>query len=298
MVTHAQFKDLEPKYPSTMSRTIIQELLRKKIGFDGLVTTDCMEMKAITNSFGPGESAVNAAIAGANIILFSHTREYQEAAYDALLEATKTGRLPMRQINCSLQRITEMKSTYPMCPKPPITVIRSPAHIEIMREAARRGIVLLREEPGVIPVNSMDQIGLVEFASHLDKERLSKETPTTFAKILRERLPNLTATWLDPVEPTEEQIQDMKSVIEIAETIIFATRNAHLNSKQRNIVESLLNHSGILICLRNPYDAGVLHAGTTLLTLGDSIPSLHAAADALIGSYKPSGKLQVPLTME
>ena len=67
---------------------------------------------------------------------------------------------------------------------------------------------------------------------------------------------------------------------------------------QRYIVESLLNHSGILICLRNPYDAGVLCANTTLLTLGDSIPSLHAAADALIGSYKPSGNLQVPLTME
>ncbi|MGD2142785.1 MAG: glycoside hydrolase family 3 protein, partial [Candidatus Bathyarchaeota archaeon] len=67
MITHVQFKALEPKYPSTLSPKIIQGLLRKELGFTGLVSTDCMEMKAVTDEYGPGESAVLAAIAGANI---------------------------------------------------------------------------------------------------------------------------------------------------------------------------------------------------------------------------------------
>ena len=297
LVTHAQFIDLEPDHPSTMSPKIIQELLREKIGFRGLVTTDCMEMKAITNSYGPGESAVKAATAGANILLYSHTQEYQEAAYDALLEAAKSGRLPMRQLNYSVQRITEMKSLYPIHSKPPIMVIRSPSHINLMRRAARAGTVLLREEPGTIPINPVNSVGLVEFASHLEKEILKEGTATAFAAIMRERLPNLMAVWLDPTDPTYEQIQGMESLIKESETIIYATRNAHLCPNQRDAVRSHLYRSDILVCLRNPYDAGILNAGTTLLTLGDSTPSLYAAADALMGVYKPSGKLHVPLTI-
>jgi beta-N-acetylhexosaminidase len=80
MVTHVQFKALEPEYPSTLSPRIIQGLLREDVGFRGLVSTDCMEMKAVTDRYGPGESAVLAALAGANIIFFSHTRELQEDA--------------------------------------------------------------------------------------------------------------------------------------------------------------------------------------------------------------------------
>ena len=58
-----------------------------------------------------------------------------------------------------------------------------------------------------------------------------------------------------------------------------------------------LGQLGTLVCLRNPYDAGVISAGTVLLTLGDSAPSLRAAADALLGDYRPMGRLNVPLTM-
>jgi hypothetical protein len=51
----------------------------------------------------------------------------------------------------------------------------------------------------------------------------------------------------------------------------------------------------VLVCLRNPYDAGALDAGTVLLALGDAAPSLEAAAEALAGSYEPAGRLRVPL---
>ena len=297
MITHVQFKDMEPTYPSTMSRRIIQELLREKIGFRGLVTTDCMEMKAVTNRYGPGESAVQAAIAGANTILFSHTRECQEAAYDALLEAAQSGRLPLKQIDSSVRCINEMKKRYPTYPKPPLTVIRHPTHLETMRRAARAGTVLLREKPGTIPLLEK-YVGLIEFASHLEKEKITQDTETAFATILKKRLPDLLSTWLDPTSPTKEQLQSSDKLAEAAETIIIATRNAHLNPEQREVAEKHLSQYSLLVCLRNPYDAGILDADTTLITLGDSTPSLHAAADALLGDYKPTGKINVPLIMD
>ena len=297
MITHAQFRDIEPDYPSTMSSRIIRGLLRERMGFRGLVTTDCMEMKAVTNRYGPGESAVQAAAAGADTVLFSHTREYQEAAYEALLEAAGSGRLPLKQIDDSVQRIDEVKTRFTAFPRPPMSVIRSPAHLETAGRAARAGTVLLREKPGVIPLRSEGNVGLIEFASHLEKERLARGEETAFAAMLKERLPNLRSMWLDPTDPTGEQLRGIGELARAAGALVVATRNAHLSPGQLGAVERLLGRLSVLVCLRNPYDAGVIEAGTTILTLGDSEPSLRAAADALLGEFRPAGRLMVPLRM-
>jgi beta-N-acetylhexosaminidase len=295
MVTHAQFRDIEPAYPSTMSSRIIQGLLRERIGFKGLVTTDCMEMKAVTNRYGPDESAIRAALAGADTILFSHTRQYQEAAYEALLEAARSGRLPLKQVDDSVRRIGEVKARFAMSPMLPLTVIRSPMHLKTVERAARAGTVLLREEPGAIPLLKQKQYALIEFVSQPEKKEMAQGAETAFAVILSERLPSLRSVWLDFVDPTGEQLRDSDEVARTAEAVIIATRNAHLNPRQLEATERLLGRSGILVCLRNPYDAGVVSASTTLLTLGDSEPSLQAAADALFGDYIPTGKLNVSL---
>ena len=132
----------------------------------------------------------------------------------------------------------------------------------------------------------------------MEKEKITQDAVTSFATMLRKKVPHLQSIWLDPINPTHEQLLSSDKIARLAETIIIATRNAHLNPKQHEAAEKLLNQSNILVCLRNPYDAGILYADTTFLTLGDSTPSLQAAADALLGDYKPTGKLNVPLTMK
>ena len=298
MITHVQFKALEPEYPSTLSPRIIGGLLRRDIGYKGLVTTDCMEMKAVTDAYGPGESAVLAAKAGANVVLFSHTREHQEAAYDALLDAAHTGRLPMEQVDYSVDRVTEMKRRFTADRRPPITVIRRPKHLETMERAARAGTVLLRDAPGLLPFGPETRVTVIEFASGLEKEGLERRE-TAFTALLRDRFPSLEAVLMDPSAPTGGQLERAERLAEDAETLVLATRNAHLNPAQLEAAQRLLDAGKpcVLVCLRNPYDAGALDAGSVLLTLGDAAPSLEAAAEALVGGYKPAGRLRVPLTM-
>jgi len=298
MITHVQFKDIEPVYPSTMSSRIIKELLRDRIGYKGLVTTDCMEMKAVTNKYGPGESAVQAAIAGANTILFSHTREYQEEVYHDLLEAAQSGRIPLEQIDYSVKKIWDVKQRYLAYPKPSLSVIRKPEHLETVMEAARAGTVLLRETPAILPLKHGKKYALIEFASHIEKETLGEDSETVLSGLLKSRLPELNSVWIDPVSPPEAQLEKATKIAEEADTIIVATRNAHLSSRQQETATKHLDDSTILLCLRNPYDAGVLEADTILLTLGDSNSSLQAATEALMGDFKPNARLRVPLTME
>ncbi len=298
LITHVQFKDIEPNYPSTLSPRIITGLLREQMGYSGLVTTDCMTMKAITNKYGPGESAVLAAKAGANIILISHTRAYQEEAYKALLMAAESGRLPTYLINYSVERITEVKTHYTIDPPPPLTVIRQPSHLETMKQAARAAVVPYKIAPEAIPINPAASWALIEYASHIEQETLTQETPTQLATILRKTIPHLQATWLDPKNPTPEQLTRATKLLETNQHTITATRNAHINPQQQKTAETTLKNASILLCLRNPYDANALNCPTTILTLGDSQPSLQAAADTLHGLYTPSAKLRVPLTMK
>jgi len=297
MITHVQFKDIEPTYPSTLSSRIISGLLRKKMGYRGLVTTDCMEMKAVTNKYGPGESAALAAIAGANTILFSHTRVYQEEAYDALLEATESGRLTERQIDYSVQKIWEVKQRYPAEPRPPLSVIRQSSHLEITLRAARNGLVLLHNEGGLIPLKPNDSLTLIEFASHIEQPNLSSNSLTVFASLLMERFPTLSSVWMDPFSPTSAQIKQAEQLSGSSQVIV-ATRNAHISPAQKAQAERFLGKHGILVCLRNPYDAGFLQCETVLLTLGDSAPSMQASVEALGGDYTPTARLRVPLAMK
>lgn len=303
MITHVQFKALEPVYPSTLSSRIIQGLLREDLGFTGVASTDCMEMKAVTNHYGAGESAVLAALAGADIILFSHTREHQEAAYAALLDAARTGRLPHDRIERAVGSIQAMKAQFAISSPPSPDLIRLPEHLAVTARAARAGTVLLQQRPGVLPIDASDprRIVLIEFASPLDTEALERSGPTTFAALLHHRRPAIESLGLHATTPSDQALGRARELASSVDLLIVATRSAHLNEFQCNVAQDLLNagKQTILLCLRNPYDAGVLRAaGTVICTCGDSVPSLEAAVDALIGAYVPGGKLPVPLTLD
>lgn len=302
LITHVQFRALDPTYPSTLSPRIITGLLRQELGFRGLVTTDCMEMKAITNHYGAGESAVLAALAGASVILFSHTRALQEAAYDALLAAARSGRLPEAPIDAANAQVDALRTRYAITAPPALDPIRAPEHLAITAQAARAGMVQLRAAPGVLPLRPDDprQIAVIEFASVLESGILERGGETGFAALVRTRLPDAECLSLAPDAPQESAVQRALALAHTADVVIVATRNAHLQPAQGALAQSLLAaaRQPVLLCLRNPYDAGVLTgADTVLCTLGDSSPSLEAALAALLGEFTPQGRLPVPLTM-
>lgn len=110
MTSHIHFPALmgdEGAIPATVSRNIMTGLLREEMGFRGLVCTDSMRMRGITTLFEPGEAAVRAIEAGVDCILVS---EDDAAAFSALLEAVRTGRLTERRIAESVERILRAKA--------------------------------------------------------------------------------------------------------------------------------------------------------------------------------------------
>ncbi|UZN01027.1 hypothetical protein OL548_18860 [Lysinibacillus sp. MHQ-1] len=91
MVGHILLPKIDQQYPSSMSKEIITGILRNQLGFDGVVMTDDMTMKAITNHFNIGQAAVDSVKAGNDIILIAHEFANVTAAIDALKAAVKNG---------------------------------------------------------------------------------------------------------------------------------------------------------------------------------------------------------------
>ena len=92
--------------PASLSARIQQEIVRKELGFDGLIITDAMDMGAIKNSYSSGEAAIRAFNAGTDIILMP---ENPQNAINAFLRALKEGRISRARLDASVERILELK---------------------------------------------------------------------------------------------------------------------------------------------------------------------------------------------
>jgi beta-N-acetylhexosaminidase len=90
MVGHIDLRAVDPGVPASLSRKVVTGLLRHRLGFDGLVVTDAMNMRAVTERYRPGQAAVRALRAGADVVLMPPS---PRVARDAIVRAVREGRL-------------------------------------------------------------------------------------------------------------------------------------------------------------------------------------------------------------
>lgn len=113
MTAHIFNANLDPEYPATLSRAVITDLLRTKIGFKGVVITDDMNMKAITAHYGQAEAIRLAINAGADILLFGNNLDYDptivQTAHAIIRQAVENGKISLQRITNSYERIQNLK---------------------------------------------------------------------------------------------------------------------------------------------------------------------------------------------
>ncbi|UJB71675.1 beta-glucosidase [Acaryochloris sp. 'Moss Beach'] len=106
MSAHLLIPALDPEYPATLSPKILTGELRQALGFDGLIVTDALVMGAIANQYGDNEAAVLAVAAGADILMMPAD---PPGAISAVCAAVEQGRIPLEQIEASVERIWRAK---------------------------------------------------------------------------------------------------------------------------------------------------------------------------------------------
>ncbi|MCM2535436.1 hypothetical protein NDK43_27740 [Neobacillus pocheonensis] len=93
MTAHVIINAIDPKLPATLSKKVLTGLLRKQMGFNGIIVTDSMSMNAIDKHWGAGQAAIMAINAGADIVMASGSYKHQLETYNALYHALKSGEL-------------------------------------------------------------------------------------------------------------------------------------------------------------------------------------------------------------
>jgi beta-N-acetylhexosaminidase len=108
MTSHVLFETLDAKFPATISAAVIDSVLRQRLGFDRVIISDDLEMKAIADHYGFDDAILRSAMAGIDLFMVCHTHELQHRAIDVLIDASKRGSLPRDRIEQSNRRLDSL----------------------------------------------------------------------------------------------------------------------------------------------------------------------------------------------
>lgn len=137
MTAHVVFDALDPGVPATLSRPTLTGLLRKELGYDGVVFSDDLEMGAIRDHHGIGEAAVAAIDAGADSLLICETTEFVEQAHAALSARARADRGFARRLSVAATRSLAARRRFALdAPDPRVDAIDGLASAALQQEIA------------------------------------------------------------------------------------------------------------------------------------------------------------------
>lgn len=145
--------------PATLSSPVLTGLLRDRLKFDGLIVTDSLGMGAITNGRSQPEAAVEAILAGADVVLTTGPLDAQLGILEALRAAVNNGRLSMERLDQSVTRILRVKYGYGLFDSTTADLSRvgSLEHQQAAYEIALKAVTVLRMVEGAMPLRSAPQ---------------------------------------------------------------------------------------------------------------------------------------------
>lgn len=291
--------------PATLSPEALRGILRDRMGFQGVIITDALTMKAIRGTVTTsslGLDAIAAVRAGADLLLFGPEPFDREEVFQALLQAVHRGLLEVEDLQRSGERVLRLRESVADLKKPDLTVVGCAAHRAVADEIARRSITLVRNRRGHLPLPP----GL-EAPIAVVMPRPVDLTPADTSSFVRPRLAEALRRYyprveefLIPINPGASEIAALQETLQVYPILVLGTINAFQHAGQAELVRSLLQRRGsntlIWVALRLPYDLQVApDAPTYVCTYSILPPSMEALAALIAGDLQPVGQLPVTL---
>ena len=213
--------DPTPDIPATLSEKIMTGLLRKDMGFTGLIVTDALEMGGVTGLFTSEEAAVRAVKAGVDMLLLPPK---PIEVIDAILESVRGGDITEVRIDHSVRRILELKAQLGLHVQKTVDigsldkVIGQEGHLKQARETFDRSMTLVKNEGPVIP--------LVKEGGRLAVFSLSSDpggyfAGSAFMREMRKRAPDMIAFNAEPTTSPLFFEDALKEAADEAEVLVF-----------------------------------------------------------------------------
>jgi beta-N-acetylhexosaminidase len=274
MTAHVKFPAFEPDdLPATLSRRVLTELLRKQMGFRGVVLTDCLEMAAILEHYGIDKAAPMALAAGADIVLISHREQNQLAAIQAIQHAVSSGGIAGDVIEAAIERVLALKKKIHR-KQPSLDTLVSPSNLALSEHIYRGGIYQAGE---IKPLDSKRPVLLISFNirkySEIDQFSLGSRP-----MLHEDLLPHFATTGFSVSEialpPTPEKAQIEEALAKIAEfdQVVIQSFDACLFAAQREIIQRVPSDKLWLLAGCLPYDLDLVETANARLSVCSNRP--------------------------
>jgi beta-glucosidase-like glycosyl hydrolase/CubicO group peptidase (beta-lactamase class C family) len=304
MTGHIAVPALEPdaNAPATLSSHILTDVLRKEMRFEGLLVTDAMDMGAITARFAPGDAAVRAFLAGADVLLMPPV---PDAAYHALLAAAKSGQITPEQLDGSVRRILLAKGKLGLNTNRLVdlqalnTKFGSAACQAEAQEISDRGVTLLRDAGQRLPLNGTKPLRALLVSLYADPEPYPGED---LERELRSRFDSLIALRADTKFARADTLRlpppDQYHVAIVALFVRVSDRKGDVDvpAEQLPVIEQIFKAGKpvIMVGLGSPYLIEKFpQAETWLAAYGVNDVAQISVARALFGQIPVQGHLPV-----
>lgn len=318
--------DPAPAKIATTSPEIVDGLLRKELGFHGVVITDALEMRGLTKLYpqgsdASGQIAVDAIKAGADVLMLPRN---VDAAYNAILAAVKSGEIPESRIDESVRRILEMKAEVGLDKSRFVDVSRIPtvfggtAVDNFAQQVSDAAVTLVRSNGRVLPLSAGNSTAsqkpklVVIISADSRRSRLGP----TFEKEIIARRPDAVIFHEYNDQIWSDAPSDVMSAIATADDVVLATFETHAAGRQlmsfgtaRNVVglsggsaeffDEIINAAPkqiVVIALGSPYlIEDHLQIQNYICTYSLTPTAEVTAVKALFGEIQNHAKLPVTL---
>jgi len=302
MTTHVAFPGLNDglALPSTLSTSALRGVLRHRMGFEGVIISDAMDMAAIEQGSGLIVDSLAAVAAGVDLLLLLDNPEAEEAIASALTQATERRLLSLQRAQASAERVLALKRWVSGTEQPPLEVVGCPAHGRLASETAERSVTLVRDDAGLLPLrlSAEDRVAVIVPGSvDLTPADTSSYVSCDLAKVMRGYPPSV-EEFLIPHAPSDADIAALRRQAAAYDMIIVGTTNALVEPGQAALVDALMGTGVPMVAvgLRLPYDlAAYPDAPTYVCTYGILTPSMEALAGALWADGPFQGRLPVSI---
>ncbi|MEA5140258.1 glycoside hydrolase family 3 N-terminal domain-containing protein [Arcicella rigui] len=313
MVAHLSIPSLDTtkNLASTLSNNIVTDLLRKDLGFKGLVFTDAMDMQGAVKFFPEGTANVKAILAGNDIL---ETFMDVPAAFNAIKKALEKGDISQADIDLRVKRILTAKAWAGLDKYQPIEIKNliadlNPKKSEVLnRTFAEETITLLKNDDNIIPLKNLDTLKIASL--NIGTPTFGSKKPTDFQKMLA----NYTSVQHFNLDETssEEAIQAVRDSLKNYNLVLMAVngqsvrpaKNYSIQPKIQELVKEFANSSKTIVSLfSNAYTLAKfenLDKAKALITTYQESPQMHesvAVAELIFGAIGAKGKLPVGVNM-
>lgn len=294
-----------PPIPATLSSRILTDLLRRDLGFHGLIVTDALEMNGVTDRYWCGLAAIRAIQAGADVLLLPTN---PVVAIREIERAVKRGDISEGRIDESVKKVLLAKSSLDLQHSRTVSidrieeVVSSPDNLSVAQEIADHSITVVKDQQGLIPINPIESPRVFSLVL---SSSLESSPAAIFQAEMSQRFSSIRTMWAN-TRISDELVRSIESAAASADIIVLSTlvrltsgaNSIGIPKRQRTILNKILTSRKrvIWVAFGNPYVFKLApQAGTYMCTFSYSDVSQIAAARALSGEIGISGTTPVSI---